>query len=63
MYERLVNQFSWGGLNDPNIYFDETNTRMVMNFKNNYSRLAEALLFKGDTTKAIKTLDKCMSEF
>tara|TARA_A100001035_G_scaffold230997_1_gene193046 strand:- start:1806 stop:4898 length:3093 start_codon:yes stop_codon:yes gene_type:complete len=63
MYERLVNQFSWGGLNDPNIYFDETNTRMVMNFRNNYSRLAEALLFKGDTTKAIKTLDKCMSEF
>ena len=63
MYERLVNNFKWGGLNNPDLYFDETNTRMVMNFRNNYSRLAEALLQKGDTLKAIQTLDKCMTEF
>ena len=63
MYDRLVTQFKWGGLNNPNLYFDETNTRMVMNFRNNYSRLAEALLQKNDTTKAIETLDKCMQEF
>jgi hypothetical protein len=53
----------WGGLNDTTLYFDETNTRMVMNFRNNYSRLAEALFQKGDTVKAIQTLDKCMMEF
>ena len=63
MYERLVHDFSWGGFNNPNLYFDETNTRMVMNFRNNYSRLAEALFQKGDTVKAIETLDKCMTEF
>ncbi len=63
MYDRLVNQFEWGGLNNPDLYFDETNTRMVMNFRNNYSRLAEALYQKGDTTKAIETLDKCIAEF
>ena len=62
MYDRLVNQFNWGGLNNPNIYFDETNTRMVMNFRNNYSRLAEALLQKKDTIRAIETLDKCLFE-
>ncbi len=63
MYERLVNQFQWGGLNNPNLYFDETNTRMVMNFRNNYSRLAEALLAEGDTIRAVETITKCMSEF
>tara|TARA_B100001758_G_scaffold246820_1_gene262861 strand:+ start:1293 stop:4391 length:3099 start_codon:yes stop_codon:yes gene_type:complete len=63
MYDRLVNQFEWGGLNNSKLYFDETNTRMVMNFRNNYSRLAESLYQKRDTTRAIKTLDKCMSEF
>ena len=63
MYDRLVNQFEWGGLNDTTLYFDETNTRMVMNFRNNYSRLAESLFQKGDTAKAIQTLDKCMMEF
>jgi len=63
MYDRLVNQFKWGGLNNPDLYFDETNTRMVMNFRNNYSRLAESLLQKGYTAKAIETLDKCMAEF
>ena len=63
MYERLVENFKWGGFNNPDLYFDETNTRMVMNFRNNYSRLAEALFVKGDTARAIETLDKCMAEF
>ena len=63
MYDRLVNQFEWGGLNNPDLYFDETNTRMVMNFRNNYSRLAEALYQKGENEKAIATLDKCVAEF
>jgi len=63
MYSRLVTEFNWGGLNNPDLYFDETNTRMVMNFRNNYSRLAEALLQKGEKEKAIETLDKCMFEF
>ncbi|CAI8224372.1 MAG: Uncharacterised protein [Cryomorphaceae bacterium] len=63
MYERLVKNFEWGGFNNSDLYFDETNTRMVMNFRNNYSRLAEALFQKGDTARAIETLDKCMGEF
>jgi hypothetical protein len=63
MYERLVKNFQWGGFNNSDLYFDETNTRMVMNFRNNYSRLAEALFQKGDTARAIETLDKCMGEF
>ena len=36
MYDNLMNKFTWGGLNNPDVYLDETNTRMVMNFRNNY---------------------------
>ena len=63
MYEKLVNEFEWGGLNNSDLYFDETNTRMVMNFRNNFSRLAEALYQKGENKKAITVLNRCMEEF
>ena len=63
MYERLMNKFNWGGLNNPALYFDETNTRMVMNFRNNYSRLAGSLFQKGENEKAEAVLDTCMNQF
>ena len=71
MYKKLVSDpdsddkkvFKWGGLNNKNLYFDETNTRMVMNYRNNYSRLAEAFFIKGDTARALSVVDKCMYEF
>ena len=63
MYNRLMNKFEWGGLNKSDLYFDETNTRMVMNFRNNFARLAEALYQKGENEKAIAILDKCVAEF
>ena len=62
MYDNLVNKFSWGGLNNPNVYLDETNTRMVMNFRNNFARLAEALISNGKTDSALIALDKCVKE-
>ena len=34
MYQRLTKDFVWGGYNNPDTYFDETNTRMVLNFRN-----------------------------
>jgi len=63
MYENLMNKFQWGGLNNSDLYFDETNTRMVMNYRNNYARLAENLFSKGDTSRAVQVIDKCLSEF
>ena len=54
MYDRLVNNFNWGGFSNSDLYFDETNTRMVMNFRNNYSRLAEALHQDGDNKEQLK---------
>jgi hypothetical protein len=63
MYDNVINKFSWGGLNNKEIYFDETNTRMIMNYRNNYARLAEKLLQEGKNDQAIAVLDKCVFEF
>ncbi len=43
MYENLINKFAWGNMQDPNVYLEETNMRMTMNFRNNFARLADAL--------------------
>ena len=60
MYDNLINKFKWGNMQDPSIYLDETNMRMTMNFRNNFSRLADALIRKGEFDKAEIVLDKCV---
>ena len=48
MYDNVMNKFKWGNLGDSTIYLDETNMRMTLNFKNNFSRLADALILEKD---------------
>ncbi|GIV41089.1 MAG: membrane protein [Vicingaceae bacterium] len=60
MYDNLMNKFEWGGLDKYHVYMDENNRRMCMNFRNNFARLAEALIREGKKEKAIKVLDRCM---
>ena len=60
MYDNLINKFKWGNMQDPNVYLDETNMRMTMNFRNNFSRLSDALFDKGDTIRSEAVLDKCV---
>jgi hypothetical protein len=70
MYDNMMNKFEWGNLSGKNVYLDETNLRMCMNFRNNFARLANALLDEGQNeygsfdnekkTKAIAALDRCM---
>jgi tetratricopeptide (TPR) repeat protein len=47
-------------MQNPNVYLDETNRRMTLNFRNNFSRLADALINSGKTDKAEIVLDKCL---
>ena len=61
MYNNLMNKFQWGNMQDSTIYLDETNLRMTMNFRNNFARLASALVEEGKKDSAIKVLDKCMA--
>jgi tetratricopeptide (TPR) repeat protein len=60
MYQNMMNEFNWGNMNDSTVYLDETNRRMMMNFRNNFSRLAEALIQKGDVERAKMVLDKSL---
>lgn len=62
MYDNMMNKFKWGGLNDDRVYLDENNLRMTMNLRNNFTRLAEALLEEGKREKAVEVLDRCLVE-
>ena len=58
MYERMMNSFGWGNMNDPEVYIDENNQRMMMNIRNNFNRLAESLIVEGKKDSAIDVLDR-----
>ena len=59
MYPNVMNAFKWGNMNDPKVYIDENNARMMMNIRNTFDRLAESLVAEGQNEKAVKVLDRC----
>jgi hypothetical protein len=58
MYENLMNKFRYTNLNNPKVYQDETCRRMMQNMKNNFNRLAAALISEGKPEKAAEVLMK-----
>jgi hypothetical protein len=58
MYENVMNNFKWGNMNNPKVYIDENNARMMMNIRNTFNRLAETLVAEGQTNKATQVLDR-----
>lgn len=44
MYENLMHKFKFRNLDNPNVFYDDNIERMVGNFRNNFFRLATALL-------------------
>lgn len=60
MYDNIMNKFKWGNINDPNVYLDQTHRNIVMNVRNNFTRLATQLIQEGDTAKTKEVLDKCL---
>jgi len=59
MYDNLMNKFEWGGMNDPDVYLDENNTRMMTNIRNSFNRLAGGLIAERKNEMAIEVLDRC----
>jgi len=59
MYENLMKKFKWGGMNNPNVYLDETILRQTKNLRNLFYRLAMQLVQEGNKAKAVEVLDKC----
>lgn len=60
MYKHMMEDFGWGNMNKPEVYIDENNSRMMMNIRNNFNRLAEALIAEGKNDSAIAVLDRCV---
>ncbi len=60
MYDNMMNKYKWGNAEDPKIYLDENNKRMLSNFRRIFGNLGKALLSAGDTTKAIAAAHKGM---
>lgn len=60
LYDRLMNRYQWGNLNDPNIFLDENTykTVQVVQVKSNFNKLADSLIAEGDTVRAGQVLDK-----
>ncbi len=60
MYDNLMNQFKWGGMRESDLYMNENNRRMCMNFRNNFARLSGEFIRTGDKEKAVEVLDECL---
>lgn len=59
MYENMMKKFKWGNMENPKVYLDENNVRMIMNLRNSFARLAEQLISENRTEDALKVLEKC----
>lgn len=59
MYSNLMDKFKWGNMNNPDVYLDETNRRMMTNIRNSFNRLASALIEEGKKDSAIAVIDRC----
>ena len=58
--DNMINKFKWGGINNSNIFLDENVLRMLSNFRNNFARLAKALIEENKPDSARIVLDKCI---
>jgi len=59
MYPNVMETFKWGNMENPKVYIDENNGRMMMNIRNTFDRLAGALNAEGKKDMATKVLDRC----
>jgi len=58
MYDNMMHEFKWGNMNNPDVYIDENNQRMMMNIRSNFNRLAEGLIAEGKKDSAVEVLDR-----
>ncbi len=65
LYDNVMNKFTWGNINDPNIYIDDYNRKEINIIQARYmfARLAHELINKGDKEKAIEVLDRMFELF
>lgn len=62
-YNILMNKCKWGNLNKPGVHVDPESSRNSMIPKQNFRRLAQALLDEGKKDAAIAAVDRCLEVF
>ena len=62
MYENLMSKFSYGNMELPEVYLDETNRRLSYNLRTIFGRLANEFIVEGDNEKAVEVLDFAMEK-
>ena len=62
MYDNLMNKFRFGGIDNPDIYLDETVLRMCYTHRRMFSSLATQLLREGKKDKALRVAEKATKE-
>jgi len=62
-YDLLVNKAKWGNLNEPGVYIDPESRRNSIMPKQNYFRLAQALVDENKNDSAVAALDTCQKYF
>lgn len=60
MYDNVMNKFTWTNLNDPSVYHTQDYAGFVLNSRSTFNTLADDLIKKGDHTRALKVLQKCL---
>ncbi len=58
----MMNRYRYGGMNNPDVYIDETVMRMCYTHRRLFAKLALALISEGKNDKAAKALQKCSKE-
>ena len=61
MYDNLMNNFFWRGLDNPEVYYTEDYRNFVLNHRASFNTLAGALLDEGDKERALKALHKSLA--
>ncbi|MEQ8531844.1 MAG: DUF2723 domain-containing protein, partial [Imperialibacter sp.] len=60
MYDNMMNNFYWRGLQDPSIYYTEDYRNFVLNHRASFNTLAESLLMVDDTERSRNALLKSL---
>lgn len=58
-FESMVNKFKWGGVENPDVYMDETARRMYTASRMYFSVLAQELIKENKNNRALQVLDYC----
>jgi hypothetical protein len=59
-YDLYMNKFKFGNANRTDVFYDQTNRRMLNIIRTGAARIADGLLLEGKKKEAIDVLDHCM---